>query len=250
MLLMKRLGFWGPGKVQGKVLVLSGVISLVVMVMAAGMAAGADPRLAVPETSHDFGKVFEDKALTHTFLIKNEGAAPLQVEDVDPDCACTVADYDRVIPPGGQGRITLSIKPYSVLRDFLKNTKVKFNDPARPELELTLKGYVQPIIEIQPNHIVRLRGKVDEDVRGQVRFISHLAAPWQITGVDNSIPQRIAVDLKPEVPGKVYVLEVRNISQESGNYGGKIELRTTSAERPRLIVRVFANIYPSGSGTP
>jgi len=223
---------------------------MAVMVLAAGLAAEAEPRLAVTETVHDFGKVFEDKALAYTFLIKNDGTAPLRVEEVDPDCACTVADYDRVIPPGGQGKLTLTIKPYSVLRDFIKHTKVRFNDPARPELELTVKGYVQPIIEIQPNHIVRLRGRADEDLRGEVRFISHLAAPWQITSFDNSIPQRIAVSVKAEKPGQVYVLEVRNISRVSGNYGGKIELHTTSRERPRLIVRVFANIYPSASGTP
>jgi hypothetical protein len=223
---------------------------MAVMVLTVGPAAGAEPRLVLTETVHDFGKVFEDKALAYTFLIKNEGQTPLRVEDVDPDCACTVPEYDRVIPPGGEGKLTLTIKPYSVLRDFLKHTKVRFNDPARPEVELTLKGYVQPIIEIQPTHIVRLRGRADEDLRGEVRFISHLAAPWEITGFDNSLPQRIAVSVKAEKPGKVYVLEVRNISRESGNYGGKIELHTTSRERPRLIVRVFANIYPSASGTP
>jgi hypothetical protein len=248
---MKKLRFWGSApRTRGKNLVLAGVICLALLALTAGMALGAEPRAVLTETVHDFGKVFEDKALTYTFLLKNEGNAPLRVEDVDPDCACTVADYDRVIPPGGQGRITLGIKPYSVLRDFLKLAKVKVNDPARPEMELSLKGYVQPIIEIQPNHIVRLRGRVDEEVRGQVRFISHLPAPWQITSFDNSIPQRIAVDVKVEKPGQVYVLEVRNLSRESGNYGGKIELHTTSAERPRLIVRVFANIYPAASGTP
>jgi hypothetical protein len=235
---------------QRKVFILAGVICLAVMVLAAGLATGAEPRLVVTEKFHDFGKVFEDKPLTYTFPIKNEGTAPLRVEEVDPDCACTVPDYDRVIPPGGQGKLTLTIKPYSVLRDFLKHTKVRFNDPDQPELELTLKGYVQPIIEIQPNHIVRLRGRVGEDVHGQVRFISHLAAPWQITSFNNSIPQRIAVSVKAEKPGKVYLLEVRNISRESGHYGGKIELQTTSAERPRLIVRVFGNIYPSASGSP
>jgi len=248
---MKNLCFWGSARrAQAKFFVLAGVLLIAVVILAAGMAAGAEPRLVAPETSRDFGKVFEDKALSHTFVIKNEGQAPLRVEDVDPDVACTVADYDRVIPPGGQGKLTLTIKPYSVMREFQKNTKVRFNDPARPELELTLKGYVQPIIEIQPNHIVRLRGKVDEDVRGQVRFVSHLPGPWEIKSFDNSIPQRIAVSLKAEEPGKVYVLEVRNISQDSGHYGGKIELLTTSKERPRLIVRVFANIYPSASGMP
>jgi hypothetical protein len=248
---MKRLWFRGAARrTRGKNLVLAGVICLALMVLTAGMALGAEPRAVLTETVHDFGKMFEDKTLTYTFLLKNEGNAPLRVEDVDPDCACTVADYDRVIPPGGQGRITLGIKPYSVMRDFLKLAKVKFNDPVRPELELTLKGYVQPIIEIQPNHIVRLRGRVGEDVHGQVRFVSHLPAPWQITSFDNSIPRLIAVSVKAEKPGQVYVLEVRSLSRESGHYGGKIELHTSSAERPRLIVRVFANIYPAASGTP
>ena len=35
-------------------------------------------------------------------------------------------------PPGGQGRITLTIAPYSVLRQFTKKTKVSFNDPDQP----------------------------------------------------------------------------------------------------------------------
>ena len=55
--------------------------------------------------------------------------------------------------------------------------------------------------------------------------------------------------LKPEVPDKVYVLEVRNKGQQSGAYAGLIELFTNSEERPRLIVRVFGEIYlPSAGG--
>ena len=180
-------------------------------------------------------------------MIKNEGSATLRVEDVDPDCACTVADYDRDIPPGGQGQISLTIKPYTVLRDFLKKATVKLNDPARPELELTLKGYVQPIIEIQPSHIIRLRGAVNDDLRGEVRFISHLPQPWEIIRYVNSMPGVIEVNLKAEKPGKIYVLEVKNIRREAGHYGGTIELMTSSKERPRLLVRVFANLYPSAS---
>ena len=142
----------------------------------------------------------------------------------------------------------MTLKPYSVLRDFRKETKVKLNDPSRPELMLVLHGYVQPIIEIQPSHIVRLRGGVNEEVRGQVRFISHQSAPWEIQKVENGIPGMVEVNLKAEQPGKVYVLEVRNIRKEAGHYAGKIELITSSKERPRLIVRVFANLYPSTSG--
>jgi hypothetical protein len=212
-------------------------------------AAAAAPRTAVNETAFDFGKIFEDRALTHTFVIQNTGGAPLNIEDVDPDCACTVPSYDKTIPPGGQGAITLTIKPFSVLHQFKKETKVRLNDPERPMLNLTLTGVAEPFIEIQPSHIVRLRGSPGEDLRAQVRFVSHLPAPWKITEVRTTIPEQIEVSLKPEVPDKIYVLEVRNKGRQSGPYAGLVELFTTSKERPRLIVRVFGELYlPSGAG--
>jgi hypothetical protein len=212
-------------------------------------AAGAAPHAVVRETSFDFGKIYEDRALTHTFVIQNTGTAPLNIEDVDPDCACTVPSFDKTIPPGGQGNITLTLKPFSVIHQFKKDTKVRLNDPDQPMLHLVLTGVAQPFIEIQPSHIVRLRGATGDDIRGQVRFVSHLPTPFQITQFRTTIPDKIEVSLKPEVPDKVYVLEVRNKGQQSGAYAGLIELFTTSKERPRLIVRVFGEIYlPSAGG--
>jgi hypothetical protein len=212
-------------------------------------AARAAPRAAVGETSFDFGKIYEDRALTHTFLIRNTGTAPLNIEEGDPDCACTVPKYDKTIPPGGQGEITLTLKPFSVIHQFKKETKVRLNDPDQPLLHLTLTGVAQPFIEIQPSHIVRLRGAPGDNLRGQVRFISHLPTPFKINEYRTTIPDKIEVTLKPEVPDKVYVVEVRNKSQQGGPYAGLVELFTNSDKRPRLIIRVFGEIYlPSAGG--
>jgi hypothetical protein len=212
-------------------------------------ATESGPRAAIGETTFDFGKIFEDRALTHTFVIRNTGSAPLIIEDVDPDCACTVPSYDKSIPPGGQGAVTLTIKPFSVLHQFKKDTKVRLSDPERPVVHLVMTGVAQPFIEIQPSHIVRLRGTPGDDIRGQVRFLSHLPTPWKITEFRTSIPDKIDVTLKPEVPGKEYILEIRNKSREAGPYAGLVELFTTSKERPRLIVRVFGELYlPSAGG--
>ena len=213
------------------------------LLLASGAAASGTPRISLTETAHDFGKVYEDASLTYTFMIRNTGGSPLEIQDVDPDCACTVASYDRLIPPGGEGKVTLSIKPYSVLRQFKKETTVRVNDPERPEVVLTLQGVAQPFIEIQPSHIIRLRGIVNDEVRGQVRFISHLPSPWQITEYRTNIPDNIEVNLKAVEPGRVYVLEVRNKRHEAGHYAGLVELLTTSTQRPRLIVRVFGDLY-------
>jgi len=207
------------------------------------------PRAVIGETTFDFGAVFEDRALTHTFVIRNTGSAPLRIEEVDPDCACTVPQYDQTIPPGGRGNITLTIKPYSVIHRFKKQTKVRFNDPERPIVSLDLVGVAKPFIEVQPSHIVRLRGAPGDDLQGQVRFISHLPSPWKITAYRTNIPDKIDVNFTPEVADRIYVVQVRNKLQQAGHYAGLIELFTTSKERPRLIVRVFGDLYlPSASG--
>jgi hypothetical protein len=214
-----------------------------------GAAASIGPKAQVPETTFDFGEVFEDVKLTHTFDIKNIGDALLEIKDIDSDCACTAADSDRRIPPGGMGRITLTIAPYSVLRQFTKKTKVFFNDPDQPQVVLTMKGYGKPFIEIQPSHIIRFRGKPGEELRSQVRFTSHLPGNFEITEFKTNIPQFIDVTVKAEKPGRTYVVEVRNKRQEAGNYAGLIELFTTSEKRPRLIMRVFGEItIPSSEG--
>jgi hypothetical protein len=188
--------------------------------------------------------------LSHTFTIKNIGDALLEIKDIDSDCACTAADSDRRIPPGAQGRITLTIAPYSVLRQFAKKTKVVFNDPDLPEVVLTMKGYGKPFIEIQPSHIVRLRGQPGEELTSQVRFTSHLPVPWEIKEFKTDIPQFIDVTVKAAEPGKIYVVEVRNKRQETGNYAGVIELFTTAAKRPRLIIRVFGELSLPSAGSP
>jgi hypothetical protein len=225
------------------------ILTLTIFCLPAFTLATIGPKAQVPETTFDFGEVFEDVKLTHTFDIKNIGDSLLEIKDIDSDCACTAADSDRRIPPGGLGRITLTIAPYSVLRQFTKKTTVSFNDPDLRQVVLTMKGYGKPFIEIQPNHIVRLRGKPGDDLRGQVRFISHLPGAWEIKGFNTNIPQFIDVTVKAEQPGKIYLVEVRNKRQEAGNYAGVIYLTTTAEKRPRMIMRVFGELaIPSAQG--
>jgi hypothetical protein len=231
-------------------LCLAAALVLAVFPAPPGWTAGGEPQLVLPETVHDFGKVVEDQELTYTFIIQNSGGRRLEIEDVDPDCACTAANYDRTIPPGGQGSLTLTIRPYSVLHQFKKETRVRFNDPERPLVVFTLKGVGQPFIEIIPSHIIRFRGAPGDNLTAQVRFISHLSAPFQITAVRNHIPDKVEVSLQTEQPDKIYVLTVKNKWQGAGAYGGLIELATNSSKRPRLVVRVFGELYLPSAGNP
>jgi len=235
--------------VRGLTFLGLGVLLLTLLLPPVPSGAAPTPGVVLSETQHDFGEVFEDRQLSHTFVIQNRGDAPVEILKVDPDCACTVPSYDRTIPPGGQGEITLTLKPYSVMRQFRKETRIFTNDREHDEFSLVLTGTAKPFIEIQPSHIVRLRGAPGDNLQGQVRFTSHLPGPFKITNYRTNIPDKIEVNLKAVEADRVYVLEVKNKSQNSGPYAGLIELTTTSKERPRLIVRVFGEIYlPSSAG--
>ncbi|MGQ9689089.1 MAG: DUF1573 domain-containing protein [Desulfobaccales bacterium] len=212
------------------------------------VAAQAQPRAEVPVTIHDFGQVREDQALGHIFVVKNVGTQELQVLEVDADCDCTVVEYDRVIAPGGEGKINLELKPFSVIDAFKKKTKVRFNDPSRTTVTLVLQGVAQKSLDIQPGHIIRLKGGVGEELPTQVRLISHLPFPWEITKFYNSIPDKIDVSLKTVKPGKEYVVEVKNKSRAQERYTGRIELFTNALHKPKVVLRVIADLDQDAEG--
>ena len=200
------------------------------------------PKFSVSENEYDLGKFNEDQSPSHTFVVHNTGTATLEIVDVDPDCTCTVPKFDKTIRPGGTGNITLSMKPFSLENGFTKGTTVRTNDPANRQLVLTLKGVSEPLVTVQPSHIIRLSGKPTQDIMAQVRIVSNLSFPWKVAYYQTSIPDKIDVAIQPEKAGKVYTVQVKNKLKEKGSYYGKVEIFSNFKERPRLILRIFGDV--------
>jgi hypothetical protein len=51
-----------------------------------------------------------------------------------------VANFDRAIPPGREGKITLKLNPKACHGDVKKYTVVTVNDPQKPDIVLVLEG--------------------------------------------------------------------------------------------------------------
>jgi len=98
------------------------------------------PVAQIPERSYDFGTMHEDRDFVHTFNIKNAGTCDLVIEKIIPDRGSRVARYDRVIPPGGEGTITLSVNARSCSGGAKKSALVTCNDPQTPNFSLVLTG--------------------------------------------------------------------------------------------------------------
>jgi hypothetical protein len=101
----------------------------------------AAPKAVVAEQDHYFGAVKTGTPISYSFVIKNTGKTDLEIKSVAPGCGCTTSDYDKVIAPGKEGKITLEVKHTEGYKgDVTKNATVTTNDPALPSFQLILRA--------------------------------------------------------------------------------------------------------------
>ncbi|MDT8304545.1 MAG: DUF1573 domain-containing protein [Anaerolineae bacterium] len=59
------------------------------------------PNIVVPETRYDFGRIGPKDIVEKTFIVRNDGEAPLTISRAYTTCGCTTAEFSAsVIPPG------------------------------------------------------------------------------------------------------------------------------------------------------
>jgi Protein of unknown function (DUF1573) len=114
--------------------------------------AAPQPKIVVPQPNHDFETRPRGDKLQHDFEIRNEGAAPLEVREVRPACGCTVVEFDRTIAPGTAGKVRAVLDTREFAGGIAKTIQVLSNDPATPQLTLTLKANVKPLVAVTPGY--------------------------------------------------------------------------------------------------
>src|SRR5690606_10027110 len=90
-------------------------------------------------------------------------------------CGCTVPSYPASIAAGGEGHVEVELDTSSLSGALAKSVKMRTNDPANPELVLTLKAEVRILVEARP---------------GYLRFRHTLGEPAPAVAVDVWSPSR------------------------------------------------------------
>ena len=150
--------------------------------------------------------------------------------------------YDRVIPPGGTGQITLGIDTSREVDEFEKKATVWSNDPQRKSVALYLKGEVKPHISIIPGGYLSLQGVKGRMPAEKLDIINNHKQPFKITAVIHDLPDLIHWRLKENIAGFSYTLEVEDISKKAGEYTGYLILQTDQPQKPELMIIVYGNI--------
>ena len=70
-----------------KLILRAAAFALALVGCALGQGQGAapkSPKLVIASTEHNFGEVKAGEVLTHSFVVKNEGTADLEIKNVVP----------------------------------------------------------------------------------------------------------------------------------------------------------------------
>ena len=122
------------------------VFTLILLTAGVASAQQKEASIAVVgDTTYDFGDIKEtDGAVTHIFIIKNEGEIPLVVTKVVASCGCTTPEQPKEpIAPGKTGEIKVTFDPTGRPGPFTKPISVYSNGKAGSYI-LTIKGNVIP----------------------------------------------------------------------------------------------------------
>ena len=224
----------------GLVLLLSAGLSGVAA--AEDKPAGKSPKVLVEPKIFQVGEILEMQNIEHTFMIKNTGNAELQILGVKPSCGCSVADFDKVVAPGQEGKVHIKIEGKKIgAGPFDKTFAVKTNDPENEQFNLAVQGTVTKALEFSRE--MRWAGFVDEALKIESYITVLLAGPMNITnarwdddgkakGLDEKIGVKLdTIDAGQEIPA--HGLEERPISRPRASCRTSFSRPTTRSSRRR-----------------
>jgi|GEM_PF-484345 len=111
--------------------------------------ATTGPTLTAAEPLFDFGEMVKGDEAVHTFTVHNPGDKPVTIERVAP-VGCTITSFDRTIPPGGDGHVTLSINTQLVNGPGVSVAEVMVPGKEEPALKLKASFKVTAKISARP----------------------------------------------------------------------------------------------------
>jgi hypothetical protein len=214
---------------------------------------GPQPVINIVEKIKDFGTVPKGEKIHATFQVRNTGKAPLEISQVRPTCGCTVADFDRSIPPGGAGKIDAAVDTTGFSGPITKAILVFSNDPAAPQVNLVIKADVRSFIDVLPRPLIIFRNVLQgEPATEKLTLISTDGSDFKVESATASGgPYQLSYR---ELTGKERIADHKGSQWEltvtvpadapEGMLNQKILVKTTAAKAPEVTINVTGAVRP------
>ena len=226
------------------------------------------PKAVLPFTSYTFDDVYRGEVISQIFVIKNAGTADLVIKDFTVSCSCEVVEWDRVIPPGKEGKARVELNTALAFGGSIRTATLHTNDPERPSIVLTIivnvlsnpdgspiagatlrEGkYIGPVF-VGPG--LRWGKQIKEGEKANTHFdVSIVRGPLKIVRIEGDL-SHFAARIEAIEEGKVYRLVVENVPADApGRYDTSLRIITDSAVLPYFEIRLFLIVAPNEVNKP
>jgi hypothetical protein len=152
-----------------------------------------------------------------------------------------VASFDRAIPPGGEGKITLTVDTARYEGNIHKSAVIYTNDPKMARFSLQVRAFVQVPILIKPPY-VRLKGKDDTRTTVSIEITAGLDKSLMLEPAQFSLEGEIDYRIEEIEEGRKFRVYFTNIPGVAGSYSGFLNLKTNYEEKSILNIRIKARL--------
>lgn len=123
---------------------------------ATAVAAGPRPKVVVVNgETHAFGTMERDSKLSHAFVFRNDGEAPLKLIKRDTSCKCTISNLrNNALAPGQSTEVVLEWTANTPHSDMRQTAMIETNDPRRQFITLTIEGRITVSHKVEPDELV------------------------------------------------------------------------------------------------
>lgn len=152
-----------------------------------------------------------------------------------------MAAFDKAVPPGGKGNITLKVKTRGYRGPIAKTARVFTNDPRKQKALLTVQAYVKvPIYLTSP--YVFFYARENQKVTRVVEIRAELDRPLTLAEEAFDLKDRVTYQLEEVEKGRKYLLRLTMLPGSAEVFQGYLKLKTNYPEKPELTIRIRGKI--------
>ena len=155
-----------------------------------------------------------------------------------------MANFDKAVPPGGEGKITLKVDTKGYQGTLRKSARVKTNDPENQNMVLAIKATVKVPIYVSTRY-VNLFGKGDREVGKTVKIRAELDNPLNLTVADFTLENKVKYAITTVLKGKEYSIQFTSLPKVKENFSGILKLQTNYPEKPEITIVVHGRFEPA-----
>ncbi len=132
------------------------------------------PKAFVDKPAHVFGVIDPSVDCRHTFTIRNDGEAALELAKGGTSCQCTTSDVPTVPIPRGMAVKVMVASKLEEEGDFSHAALILTNDPANPTIELRIRGSVRKRLASLPAAVIAPNVRRNEPIRAEFSVYSQV----------------------------------------------------------------------------